>query len=239
MLDIYICEDNSEQRKFIENLVKDYYIIKNLDVTIAISSDSPDEVLNCFEKSDTTSLFFLDISLNSSINGMELASKIREKGKKAFIVFLTSHTELTLLTFEYKLEAMDFISKGVNAESIKSRVTGCIDVAIARSNLTPNKKIINLNIDDKVIYLDTAEIIFIETTHIIHKLRLYTANRTLEFTGELKNMEEQLDSDFIRCHKSFIINKKKIVSIDKSNNFVTLEGSMECPLSKTAKKLLI
>ena len=60
----------------------------------------------------------------------------------------------------------------------------------------------------------------------------------MEFNGELKNMEEQLDERFIRCHKSFIINKDKVKEIDKKANTVTMSNGSVCPVSKTGKKLL-
>ena len=207
MLDIYICEDSPEQLAFAKTTISDYCIMRNLDAAVVLASSNPTEIIAHYKSTQNPSLFFLDIDLKSDINGIELASHIREESskKKTFIVFLTTHTEMTLLTFQYKVEALDFIPKD-NHENIKRRIGECIDIAISRHiDTTDSKgKTLQISVDDKIIILDSDEIISIETTHIRHKLRLYTHTRTLEFNAELKHIETQLDSRFIRCHKSYI-----------------------------------
>lgn len=56
-------------------------------------------------------MLFLDIQLEADINGIKLASEIRKHDPVGNIIFVTSHSELTYLTFVYKVAAMDFILK--------------------------------------------------------------------------------------------------------------------------------
>ena len=237
MLEIYICEDSAKQREFVTNFIKDYCIFRNLDADVVLSSPDPTEILSHYKKALGIALFFLDIDLKAKINGIELAVKIREQNKKAAIAFLTTHSEMTLLTFEYKIEALDFIIKD-NQDNIKRKIAECINTTLARHTAANNNKSVRVTVEDKVIILDMDEIIFVETTQVRHQLRLYTKRRVLEFNGELKAMEEQLDERFIRCHKSFIINKDKVKEINKTENTVTMSNGSVCPVSKTGKKLL-
>jgi len=241
MLDIYICEDVEKQRAFVEKHVDDYCAIKNLDAAIALSSSNPTEVLQHFKASQNPALFFLDIDLKAEINGIELARRVREHdehGQPVFIVFLTTHTEMTMMTFQYRLEALDFIAKD-SPENIKIKISECIDIALKRHIANAQSKTIKINVDDKIIILDMDEIICVETTHVRHKLRLHAKNRAMEFNAELKTIEEQLDERFIRCHKSYIINKNKIRTINKNDNTVTMEDNNICPVSRSGRKLLL
>ena len=52
-----------------------------------------------------------DIQLEADINGIKLGSEIRKYDPIGNIIFVTSHSELTYLTFVYKVSAMDFIFK--------------------------------------------------------------------------------------------------------------------------------
>jgi two-component system response regulator AgrA len=161
-----------------------------------------------------------------------------ESDSKAAIVFLTTHSELALLTLQYKLEALDFIIKG-NSADVKKKIAECISLVYKRyagEDAADNKKV-KITVGDKIIPLDIADIIYIETT-AGHKLRLHTKNRSLDFNGELKTIERQLDDRFVRCHKSFVINKDKIASINRKDNTVTMVNNSICPLSRTGKKLL-
>ncbi|MCL2223955.1 MAG: LytTR family DNA-binding domain-containing protein [Defluviitaleaceae bacterium] len=237
MLNIYICEDNEKQREFVMDFVSDYCTIQNLDARVVISSANPKEILTHYKNVQELSLFFLDIDLGAEINGIELASRIRKQGKKAAIVFLTTHSELALLTIQYKVEALDFIIKD-SPENIKRKITGCINTVYERHTEISTDKIIKVTVGDKIIPLDMGEIIFIETTETRHKLRLHTQSRTLEFNGELKAIEKQLDERFIRLHKSFVINREKVISINKKDNTVTMLDNSTCPISRSGKKLL-
>ena len=237
MLNIYICEDNAAQREFVTSFVSDYCIFRNLDATVALVSADPKEILTHYKNVQDPSLFILDIDLGAEINGIELASRIRKQDKKAAIVFLTTHSELALLTLQYKVEALDFIIKG-NQDNVKRKIAECINTVYLRHTDSDKNKTIKITVGDKIIPLDMDEIIYIETTQTRHKLRLHTKSRTLEFNGELKAMEEQLDERFIRCHKSYLINKDKIAAINKRENTVTMRNNGVCHISRNGKKLL-
>jgi two-component system response regulator AgrA len=240
MLEIYICEDNEPQRAFVTGFVHDYCTVKGLDAAVSLSSRWPQSLLEQWG-GQNPALFILDIDLKAEMNGIEMASRIREQGKagqKVFIVFLTTHTEMTMLTFQYKVEALDFIPKD-NPDNIKKRIGDCIDTVMQRSMTKGKANALQLAVDDKVIFIDMDDIIFMETTHVRHKLRLHTANRVLEFNGELKAIEGQLDKRFIRCHKSFVINKEKIAAVNKRANTVIMVHGGVCPISRAGMRMVL
>ena len=237
MLDIYVCEDNKGHLELVSTFIADYCLIRNEDAKVVLATPSPDEVLAHYKKSKNPALFFLDIALGAEMNGIGLASEIRKLGGKATIVFLTVHPEMVFLTYQYKVEALDFIVKGT-PEDIKDRVRSCIETTIARNVNIKQAKTLQIKVYDKVIFLNMDEIICIETTALRNKLRLYTMERRLEFNGDLKTVEAQLDDHFIRCHRSYIINREKIARIDKKNNTVMMINNHVCLVSRNGKKLL-
>ena len=95
-------------------------------MTIEIASPNPMEILNKAKENDKDiSLYFFDVDLNSNINGIDLASKIREFDQRGFIVFITTHGEMSYLTFTYKVEAMDYIIKD-DYSNMAERIKECI-----------------------------------------------------------------------------------------------------------------
>ena len=241
MLDIYICEDRAEQRTAIAAFITDYCKTHNLNAALVLSTHSPTEVMAHFmEQNENPALFFLDVGLQAEINGIELARQIREQaapGHKVFIVFLTVYTEMALMTFQYQIEALDFIPKD-SPDNVKKKIAACIQTALKRQVGVSRTKTVQISVDKKTLVLDMDEIIYIETTHVRHKLRLHTKTCAIEFNAELKQMEAQLDHRFIRPHKSYIINKDKIASLDKREKVVTMQTGNTCPISRNGKKLL-
>ena len=67
--------------------------------------------------------YFLDIQLEADMNGIKLGSEIRKHDPVGNIIFVTSHSELTYLTFVYKVAAMDFIFKDDPSELKQESLT--------------------------------------------------------------------------------------------------------------------
>ena len=121
MLDIYICEDNKKQLSLFTGYIRDALLIENLDMQIVLASSDPDEILEGMKASSNMGVFFLDIDLKSRINGLTLAQEIRKLQPRCFIIFITSHSEMGFLTFQYKVEPLDFIIKS-STEDIKRKI---------------------------------------------------------------------------------------------------------------------
>lgn len=103
VLRIFVCEDNKEQRERISKIIKDIILIEDFDMELTLITEKPDDVISYIKENDGVGLYFLDIDLKSSINGIKLATKIREYDLRGFIVFITTHTEMSYLTFMYRL----------------------------------------------------------------------------------------------------------------------------------------
>ena len=102
MIDIYICEDIQKQRERIAYYVETAIMIEEYDMELKLATDDAGAFLQAVKKSKNTGLYFLDIDLGSGKNGLELAREIREYDPRGFIVFVTSHSEMSLLTFQYR-----------------------------------------------------------------------------------------------------------------------------------------
>lgn len=102
---------------------------------LLLSTGDPHSILEKAQLSKNTGLYFLDICLGTDMNGLILAQKIREIDARCFIVLITSHSEMSLMTFQYKVEALDFILKD-NPSCIQERIDDCIkNVDIKYSNI--------------------------------------------------------------------------------------------------------
>lgn len=238
MVNIIICEDNEIQRKEIISIIDAE--IKKYNSKIALSTNNPEEVIRYIDNKSNSFLYFLDVDLNSKLNGFELAKLIRQYDPNGYIVFLTAHAELTLLTFQYKVQAMDYIVKG-NINFIKAKIIDCIQAVyeISNTSKTKNKNTISIDVGDNIIILDFDEILFFETAGKEHKISVHTTKGYYEFYGTLKNIEKLVSSDFYKTHRSYLVNTKKIKNIDKTNMVVEIVNGEICYISLRYLKGLI
>lgn len=79
-----------------------------------------------------------------------------------------------------------------------------------------------------------ASILFFEARE--KKLVLRMADRELMFSGTLSQLEVELPPQFIRCHKSFLVNRSHILSVDRTASVIVLDERIELPISRSYKK---
>lgn len=237
MIDIFICEDNKKQLNLFQKYISNLILMEGFDMQIVQATADPHVILKEIRTAENTGLFFLDIDLKSDMDGLALAQRIRQIQPRCFIVFITSHSEMSFLTFQYKAEALDFIVKD-STEHIKAKIHECLlDVSSKYTSLNNSiTRTFTINQNDKRIVIDYSDILFFETSSNIHKIILHAKKRVIEFTGQLKDIEQQLDYRFYRCHTSYIINKDNISDVDFKELQVHMSNGESCPISVRRKK---
>lgn len=237
MLDIFVCEDNAAQRRTVINIIQNTVLIEELDMQLTLDTGDPYMLLKKIKTSQNTGIYFLDIDLNSSMNGMKLAQQIRLYDPRGFIIFITAHSELSYMTFQYRVEAMDFVLKDNPAEA-KVKLRECLLNAMERHTLQTNKthKVYTLEIGGRKISVDYEDILFFETSGNIHKVILHAKDRQIEFPSSLKGLTDVLDSNFVRCHRAFLVNKNNIKEVDTKNRIIHFANGETCLMSTRMMK---
>lgn len=232
MIDVYICEDVKEQRDVIANYVTSAILMQEYDMKLRISTDDPEEIIEHLKASENTGLYFLDIELKLSKNGIMLAKEIREYDPRGFIVFITSHSEMSFITFQYKVEALNFILKD-EPHQLQKRICECMENVNLKymKNSRGSKKTITIKRGGRNLTLEYDDIMFFETSVSEHKLVVHTVNRTLEFFGKMKDLEDEVGTNFIRCHRAYLVNKNNIKEVLYDDKLIIMKNEAECPIS--------
>lgn len=240
MLRIHVCEDNEEQRERIKNFIQRFIGVEELDMELGIVAERPEEMLAAVEQETVTGLFFLDIDLQSQMNGMDLARKIREYQPRCFIVFVTTHSEMSYMTFSYKVEAMDFIIKD-NYDDMENRIRQCLLHAeqLYQESCRTNFEGFTVRTVGRIQEIPYDDILFFEVSSNSHKVVLHGKTQLMEFQGRLKEVKEKLDERFYQCHRAYIVNKDNISEIKEAERVIIMAGGESCPMSvRLGRKLL-
>lgn len=237
MLKIYICEDIEVQRDRLQQIIENIVLMEDLDMELGCVSENPHTILEKVKETEDVGIYFLDIALETDMTGLTLAQEIRKYDPRGFIIFVTTHSEMSYMTFIYKLEALDFILKD-NPEELGKRVYECILKANQRYASANNKVQANysVKVNDKVFTVDYDDILFFETSPNVHKIILHCKNRQMEFLGKIKEIEKEVDGRFYRCHRSFLVNRDNIREIDFQNRVIYMVNGDECLLSTRMMK---
>jgi two-component system response regulator AgrA len=225
MIHIYLCEDDNKQLTRWKNTVEKYLLMNSTESQLYCAASSPAELLSIRKKSTVIGLYFLDIDLQSDKNGIELAQEIRKYDPRGYIVFVTTHSEMAVLTFRYKVEAMDFIVKD-EIRTLPDRICDCIKNAEDnyKTQLNASNRLLSVKVDKTSLILDQDDIVAITTCEDNHKIMIHTKNGTRQMAGSLKELNAILNSTFFQCSRSVIVNLIHVLKYSKEDAVLTMNN---------------
>jgi DNA-binding LytR/AlgR family response regulator len=160
-------------------------------------------------------LLLLDINM-PEINGMDF---LRTLKKPPLVIFTTAYAEYAIESYE--LNAVDYLLKPVSFERFMKGIHKAIDIlrsdaktVSVQNTATHVDNLMFVKAEGKLVRIDLAELWFAEG--LKDYVRLWTDKGKIIVHSTMKNFEEQLAAypNFMRVHKSYIINVKYIAEVD-------------------------
>ena len=218
---IAICEDQIAQLNLLNNQIKKWAKVNNIDIVID-NFTTGEEFLFQWSDYDKYDIIFLDIKLGK-MSGIELSNIIREKNKRVDIVFVTGFFKYAL--HGYRVRALQYLLKPVNEEELYF----CLNNTLEKISSEDKKSLLVLETPKKVIQLDHDDICY--CIMFSPYIDIHTITDKITVRKNIGDIEKILPKDyFIRCHRSYIVNVKHIKSILKNN--VLLENGITIPISR-------
>ena len=181
-------------------------------------------------KDSYTHIFILDV-IYKGISGIDVAKKIREQYKESFIVFVTKHIELMHMVINQNIMPSGFIGKPINENDMRKALYNIFEYC--KENIRANVQTLTISTNSAVYKIPYDEIIYIES--INKKIFIYSDTQRISCYNSLYILEEELGEEFIRCHKSFIINKNKIKNVYFDEMVIEMLNGSKISMSRTYK----
>ena len=186
-----------------------------------------------FLEENKTDLIFLEID-TPNLNGFEFLDLIKTTGRKIPKTIIT--TKNTAHAFKsYRYNVVDFLAKPLNETLFQNAIDKILETS-THTNFEKDKDtqhiFIKSNLKKRKVY--TKDIKWIEA--LGDYVKLITNNGSYVILSTMKAFESELPSNkFLRIHKSYIINLKKVERYN--SKFVEIENS-RIPLSRNKKTSL-
>lgn len=227
LLSFVICDDSQNSIIRLSKMLESIIIENNLNGQLVFTSQNPNELLH-YTKINKVNVAILDIDLNNEMSGLKLAENIRKYDKEIYIIFITGHLEFGLVAYKYK--TFDYIAKPVTTERFKETIIRLFDDVT-----NSNNKYIRLNHNKTII--PESSVKFIQKNGM--KLIFSTDTRKYEVYDSFNKIEPILPKQFIRCHKSYIVNIDKISNIDTVSNVISFTNNEKCYIGPKYKNNLM
>ena len=192
-----------------------YAVIGNKVISRLIASEAV--------KSIATWMYLLDIIM-PHMSGIELAEKIRQRGERAKLLFLTTSREYGIEAIGVK--ASGYLIKPIREQAFFDAVLSCIE------ELAPeNHPYFVVKTKLGLTRVQLSELMRIESFNHIRELTLQSGDK-LETTLKLSELKEMLKdySCFISPHRAYLVNMEYIRGIN--NNSILMTDGRQLPVSK-------
>ena len=225
-----IIDDEEMARVIITHMIS-----KNADLNLVQQFSNALQAIK-YLNHNNVDLIFLDIHM-PDFTGFDFIQTIKNPPK---VILVTSDRNFAIEAFEYDC-IVDYLVKPITEERFQKAITKAYTKKL--NTLAIESKIISddnlnefyVNIDRRLIKIEFHTVSVVEAKgdyiHIKTDVKNYIVHSTL------KKIEDKLPKDlFLKVHRSFIINTKKIIDIEDNS---VLIGKDVIPVSRTNRPELM
>ena len=227
MLNFVICDDNLNILNKMSTMLENIFIKYNYDASISFKTNNVDNLLSYID-TNKIDVLILDINLKSDKTGLEIAEILRKKYKDVYLIFTTGHLEYAMLA--YKFKTFDYIAKPFTYERFEETINRLFEDVHG----LPSKY---LKIDKKNTIIDENEIEFIKRDGM--KVVFHTSFNDYDTYSSFNKLQDSLPNNFIRCHKSYVVNINNIKNVDFVENRIYFKKGDFCEIGPKYKKSIM
>ncbi len=183
-------------------------------------------------ENEEVDLIFSDIQM-PDLSGMEFSKIIFDRQVK--IIFTTAFEEYALEG--YKVNAIDYLMKPISYPEFLSAANKAKQQILnvsRQAETADNEDYIFVKSDYKLIRIDLKDLIYIEGLKDYVKYYTVNSDKPILSLKSMKSLEKELPGQsFMRVHRSFIVNLKKITLVERNH---ILFGEKRIPVSEKHKE---
>jgi two-component system, LytTR family, response regulator len=205
------------------------YVSKTPWLALAGKCSSAFEAIELIEK-EKVDLIFLDIQM-PGLSGLELSQTLQNGPR---IIFTTAFEQYALDGF--KVEALDYLLKPISYPEFLTAANKAKRwfELVERKAVQPAHSSIFVKADYKIVQVELSAILYIEGLKDYVKIYRDGIEKPIVTLMSMKSLEENLpESNFMRVHRSFIVNLEKISTIERNR---IIFGKIYIPVSDNYKE---
>lgn len=228
-----VSDESSKERQYIVSYAKDLAGKWTDEYWKMLQCTSLSELEEMVKQKIRTDIICVDITMEGAL---ELTKELRKQMPSSYIILIASPRISPAVYMRPAIGAESLLLKPLTEEQVREVLSEALRTYIDRFLCPNEKKVFVIEHKGGRALIDYGNIYFFESRE--KRVYLNTEAEEYGFYDTLDELQEKLEDGFIRCHRSFLINKSKIVNVFLSQNRIILKNEFEIPLSRSYKPVI-
>lgn len=225
-----VSEANRKERQYIVSYARDLAGKWTEESWKIVQCASVSELEDVVRKRIKTDIICIDLTMDGSL---DLAKAFRRGAPSSYMILIASPGISPTVYMRPAIGAESLMLKPLSEPQIQEVLEEALSTYLRRFYGSDKEKIFVIENKGGRCLIDYENIFFFEARE--KKVFLNTGMEEYGFYDTLDQLEGRLEDGFIRCHRSFLVNKAKIRKVFLSQNRLILEEDFEIPLSRSYK----
>ena len=221
-----LVDDEKSHHEILKAKLEQACVLTGIPCDIALTCEKWQTAEAYAAKAPPGTVWFLDIELMDEISGIELCRRIREKNRRAYIIYVSAYQQYALECCQS--HAFDFLLKPWTDAQLLS----CLKAVIKDQMAAETGHFLEVTLGTRTIRLKEERIAYFRKNGMdlsAHYLNRQTFSWRENLTDLIKRLTPGM---FVQCHKSYIVNLDHIQELRWADDLIVLENGEELPISR-------
>ena len=173
----------------------------------------------------------VDITVDGAI---EQVTELRKNNKHAYITIVASTGISPAVYMRPQIMAGSLLLKPITKGQLLTSYKEAFEIFSKRFAQKETKEQFVIDTKTDKYFIEYNQILYFEARE--KKIFLITPAKEIAFYDTIGELEQRLSDRFVRCHRSFLVNKDRIQQIILGSNILMLDNGDELPISRSYHK---
>lgn len=230
MITMLIYAHDKEELKLLKNV--------GFEVSCRMSEDDwsfepfsePEKIGFLLDRNPVLDLALIEVTGSGEI---ALCERLRRMNPALYLTLLTDASVSPLVYIRPTVMAASLILRPVTEQSVDAALAESFGAVLKDRSAADRQDVFVVDSREGRQLIPLNQISFFESRN--KKIIVSTGYEEYAYYDTLDEIEARLGDDFVRCHRSFIVARRKIKSVKLSLGILVLEGNYQIPLSRSYK----
>ena len=232
MIAMLISDSPERERKILLASAKNKAALLTDEVWEWIECGTSAELREIADKNPRVDIYCIDLTINGSL---ELTKELRKNNPESYLILIADSSISPVVYMRPQINAGSLLLKPLSQVDIAEVIGEAISTYIEKKYGSASRTFVVESRGERSI-IGYRRINYFKSRE--KKVFLCTDSEEFGFYDTLDELEKTLSEDFIRIHRSFLVNRQKIASVFISQGRVLLTDGSEVPLSRSYKPML-